>query len=40
MIAVGNMPTTHAGHADAYVPSLVDVTYESLGELLARTVSR
>jgi HAD superfamily hydrolase (TIGR01509 family) len=40
VIAVGSMPTTHAGDADAHVPSLVGVTYDAVGDLLSRAVTR
>ena len=40
VVAVGSVPSTHAGHADVVVPSLVGVTYESIGGLLSRAAAR
>ena len=40
VVGIGNFSTTHAGHADAELPSLVGVTFDGLGELLSRAAPR
>ena len=40
VVAVGSLTSTHVGQPDAIVPSLVGVSYDAIGDLLSRAVSR